>query len=73
MSSEILIVTGMSCDACVGHVTRALTSLPGTSNVKVDLKQGKAFLDFDPQLINVQMLIAAIEDEGYSASPVGSA
>jgi len=40
-----IIVKGMSCDHCRMSVTKALSSLPGVSNVKVDLLSGKAEFD----------------------------
>jgi len=34
-------VKGMSCQHCAAAVTRAVASLPGVSNVKVDLAGGR--------------------------------
>jgi copper chaperone len=34
-------VKGMSCEHCVAAVTKAVASLPGVSNVKVDLASGR--------------------------------
>lgn len=34
-------VTGMSCQHCVGAVTKALEAIDGISDVKVDLLSGK--------------------------------
>jgi copper chaperone CopZ len=36
-----LQVEGMSCGACVKHVTQALQLLPGVSGVEVDLASGR--------------------------------
>jgi copper chaperone CopZ len=68
MKSEKITVTGMSCDNCAAHVSQALTDLPGTANVKVDLKSGIATLDYDPAAVSVNNLIEAIEEEGYKAA-----
>jgi copper chaperone len=48
MSSEHSIayidlgVGGMTCDDCVAHVTRALESVPGVEDVRVDLASRSA-------------------------------
>ena len=36
-----ITVTGMSCQHCVGAVTKALEAINGISDVKVDLLSGK--------------------------------
>lgn len=38
-------IKGMSCQHCVAAVTKALSELPGVSNVKVDLGRGEANYD----------------------------
>lgn len=35
--SQIFTVAGLSCQSCVGHVTGALTALPGVTAVQVEL------------------------------------
>ena len=37
MQTETLDVQGMSCEACVGHVTRALQGLDGVQSAQVSL------------------------------------
>ncbi len=38
-------VKGMSCGHCVAAMTKAMNSLPGVSNVKVDLASGRVSYD----------------------------
>jgi copper chaperone len=38
-------VKGMSCSHCVAAITKAMTSLAGVSNVKVDLASGRVSYD----------------------------
>lgn len=38
-------VKGMSCGHCVAAMTKAMGSLPGVSNVKVDLASGTVSYD----------------------------
>ncbi|MGA9756331.1 MAG: cation transporter [Desulfobaccales bacterium] len=40
-----ITVKGMSCAHCVAAVTRAVASLPGVSDVKVDLASGRVTYD----------------------------
>ena len=60
-----LKVTGMSCEHCVGAVKQALAGVEGVDEVvAVDLETGDAIVDGQP---DTSALIAAIEEEGYSA------
>jgi copper chaperone len=38
-------VKGMSCSHCVAAMTKAMTSLAGVSNIKVDLASGRVSYD----------------------------
>jgi len=38
-------VKGMSCAHCVAAMTKAVASLPGVTNVKVDLAEGRVSYD----------------------------
>ena len=60
-----LKIEGMTCNHCVMAVKNALESVPGTSNVKVDLEKGLATLESGA---NTADLISAVEEEGYKAS-----
>ncbi|MBI4082232.1 MAG: mercury(II) reductase [Candidatus Lambdaproteobacteria bacterium] len=63
-----LKVTGMTCDACATHVTRALQGVPGV--VKVDVpgwRSGKALVKAEGAP-DVSRLTAAVRDAGYRAS-----
>jgi copper chaperone len=70
MKSDMLKIGGMSCENCVGHVAKAIAGLTGTENVKVDLALGQAHFDYDPAVVTVDKIIAAVDDEGYSATLV---
>ena len=60
-----LKVKGMSCNNCVGHVRTALAAVPGvTGPVEVSLERGEATVAGSAA---PEALIAAVEEEGYSA------
>lgn len=61
-------VTGMTCAACQAHVQKALDKMPGVEAARVNLLAGEATVAFDPQIVNSNALIAAIERTGYSAA-----
>ena len=67
MATATLKVTGMSCEHCVRAVTNALQQTPGVQQAKVDLKAGKAVIDYDETSTTPRALANAVMDEGYSA------
>ncbi|SDO37448.1 heavy-metal-associated domain-containing protein [Desulforhopalus singaporensis] len=44
---ESIKIKGMSCQHCVGSVTKALQGIEGISQVSVDLDNGKATFEND--------------------------
>lgn len=66
-----LKVEGMVCGNCAQHVERALAELPGVSSAEVYLEEGRAEVAYDPSLVGPEQMVAAIEEEGYQASPAG--
>ena len=63
-----LKVTGMTCGHCENAVNKALAALPGVTRVvKVSRDEERVAVEGDA---DVQSLIAAIEEEGYTAAPL---
>ena len=69
LQTETLDVQGMSCDACVGHVTRALQGLNGVQSAQVSLADKQAVVTYDPARVQVVRMVEAVAEEGYQASP----
>ncbi len=65
-------VTGMTCAACVSHVTHALQDVPGVADVTVNLASEKATLALDNALHNGNLpltdLTHALQDAGYGVA-----
>lgn len=62
-------VTGMTCGHCESAVDKALSALPGVTRVvKVSRQEERVVVEGNP---DVQALIEAIEEEGYTAEPLG--
>ncbi len=57
-------VKGMTCNHCVMSVTKAVSSIAGTSNVKVDLLSGQASWD-EAAPVDVAAVKKAIEKIGF--------
>lgn len=65
-----LKITGMTCGHCQAAVENALESVAGVNSVKVDLSAGIAQVEGNA---DTAALLAAVEEEGYQATPAGSA
>ncbi len=59
-----LKVTGMTCNHCVMHVTKALQSVPGVKKATVNLQRGEALVDGTP---SIPALVEAVKGAGYGA------
>lgn len=68
MQTTTLEVSGMMCEACVGHVTRALQGVAGVHGATVDLAVGRAQVQHDDAATSD--LVAAVEEEGYEAHAI---
>lgn len=66
---ETLQIEGMSCHHCVRAVEDVLRNVPGVQVDRVVI--GKADVEYDPAQVNRQVLVAAVEEEGYRVQGVG--
>ena len=58
-------ITGMTCAACVIHVSNALEEVPAVADVSVSLASEKATIALANGAIKVDALLDAVEDAGY--------
>jgi copper chaperone CopZ len=58
-------VTGMTCDNCVQHVTKAIKEISGVTDARVSLDEKSATVDGE---FDAKAIIAAVEEEGYEAA-----
>ena len=63
-----LRIEGMTCGHCKAAVESALTHVEGVREVDVDLDGGRARV----QGGELDRLVAAVKDEGYTATPAES-
>ena len=65
METTTFNISGMMCDACVGHVTRALLGLNGIQKAEVSLQQNSATVTYDPAKVQIAQMTEAVAEEGY--------
>ena len=66
MIEKTYVVEGMSCVICKANVEKALRSIDGVSEVKVNLLENEATINYDENKVNEQLLSKVIKDAGYS-------
>ena len=66
METLRMSIQGMSCGGCVGKVSAALKSVPGTTVDEVAV--GSARVQFDPKKTTDGVLIAAVNKLGFKAA-----
>ena len=69
--SASLNIGGMTCAACVYHVERALTGVPGVTKARVNLGVEKAAVEFSPGIASLDDLRRAVEEAGYRVESAG--
>ena len=70
MATTVLKVRGMSCDHCVRTVTEALEGVAGVERASVDLKQGRAVVEYREGMTTPAALAGVVTDEGYTAEEI---
>lgn len=63
--TEIIKISGMSCQGCVASVQKAISRLPVE---KTEVEIGKAMVEFDEAKVTHQQLVEAIEDAGFEVA-----
>jgi copper ion binding protein len=63
-----LRVEGMTCQHCVKRVTKIIEKTPGISDVQVSLENKEAVFTCDQDGIDVDTIIMAINDFGFTAA-----
>ena len=61
-----LTVEGISCQHCVHAVKASVGALAGVEGVDVSLEKKIVTVGYDPALVGLPAIKAAIEDEGYT-------
>jgi len=62
------LVTGMTCDHCVAHVTEEVSAIPGVAKVDVRLHDGQMIVTSDAAIAFPAIQAAVDEAGNYSVS-----
>ncbi len=64
MQKTTLNIEGMTCDHCVGSVTRTLEGFDDVSDILVSLSENTAQFAFEPEKTSLSDISKSIEEEG---------
>ncbi len=65
MTQATLKAGDISCDHCIASIEKAVTKLPGVRFIGGDPDAKQVTVEFDPALVDVGAIEAAMEEEGY--------
>src|SRR5882757_3490350 len=66
-----LLITGMTCSACVSTLTNALASCPFVVRTNISLPLSRATVIYNADETSTGNLISLVEDVGYGAEVLG--
>ncbi|MDW7731534.1 MAG: heavy-metal-associated domain-containing protein [Methanolobus sp.] len=66
MTEEIIKIEGMACEHCQATVDKAIKSVDGVQDVKVDLGKKQAIVVYDPTVTNLTVIKSAVSNAGYT-------
>ncbi|KAI9071140.1 hypothetical protein K1719_046890 [Acacia pycnantha] len=67
-----ITVTGMTCTSCSSTVESALQAIPGVLKAQVALATCEAAVHYNPNIVNHNQILEAIEDTGFEATLISS-
>lgn len=65
---DVFIVEDMACNACVNTITTTLTNNPNISNVDCNLSSKEVTVSYDDEKVDVEEIISALDNIGFSAN-----
>jgi P-type Cu2+ transporter len=69
-SHAIFAVEGMRCAACSRSIERAVAGLAGIDKVSVNAATGRAAVDWNPDTITLNRILAAVTQTGFKPVPL---
>ena len=61
-----LTVNGMTCSSCERHIESEVIKLSGISSVKASYSGKSATVEYNPEKVNKEKIVAAINSTGYT-------
>ena len=65
-------VQGMSCTGCEQTIQTGISSIKGVKQVKATFKDGKAFVEFVPEMADTTQMKEKITASGYTVTGIKS-
>jgi len=72
MKKIILDISGMHCASCAANITMTLKKLTGVVTAQVNFALEQAYIEYEPNKIDLAELIETIEKMGYKAEAKGA-
>lgn len=69
-TTQTLRIAGMHCSSCAMAIDMDLEDVPGVVEARTNFARGTTEVVFDPAQVDQEMIIAAIREAGYTASPM---
>lgn len=63
----LIRIDGMHCHQCEKSISKVLSTKPGVHEVEVDFNSKLASVLYDPSMVKIGELMAAVNEVGYSA------
>ncbi len=70
LATAELALEGMHCAACAARIEGALAEQPGVRSAAVNFATTRAYVAYDPSVVEQDALCDAVAGAGYSASPL---
>ncbi|MDR2510248.1 MAG: cation transporter, partial [Spirochaetaceae bacterium] len=72
MMTQTIRIGGMTCVNCQTRIEKKLECTAGVTDIQVDYNNGTARLAWNPALVTLDQIHAAIEELGYEVLPEGA-
>ncbi|MFH1288849.1 MAG: heavy metal translocating P-type ATPase [bacterium] len=65
LEKAIIVISGMTCASCVATIETALKTLKGVYKANINFASGKAFVEYNPNIVDIKKLEEAVTKSGY--------
>lgn len=73
MAVDKFNVSGLVCDGCVDTITKLVSKIDGVNSIDLQLKSGKAVVDYDANRVTVENIHKAVKEAGFGVELVAKA
>jgi P-type Cu+ transporter len=69
MEKVTLLIDDMSCASCALGLEKGLQETEGIKNAAVNFAAAKAYIEYDPDILNIDQILNRVSDAGYKGFP----